>query len=624
MEVLENPFHQDDGEPDNHLVINKKFARKYEATQRKQDLARGKFMLEDTTDSDDSETEDEDAALLTSEVDKKISSTLCRIRQKDPSVYNQTENIFSDADFDDDDNPATRNNSATKAVTYKDHVREILTRDGPEAFAEEEDTLNMKRSKPAGLIPYAKEQDLLRRDFLKAAICDGEDNLFLQKTKDTEEAKADEQSYNEFLKNNRDGAQDLANKFWATNEDLDSDEKFLRDFLVNEMWRDKDRPSCGLAADADEVVDETHVEQTDRFEAKYNFRFEEEGGTKIQSFPRAVDGSLRATSTARKRARDRRKDDLQETNKRRKEELNRLRNLKKQEILERLSKIQLVSGVSPCGMQNIDLDADFDPDQHDKQMNHVFDQTFEDQEEELDEHELSKTPAAIEEIVGENSAASSKSRKQLKREKRREPKNGIVQIDEGEAYAPIAPAASPHSEGHDPQDANGDQGESSNFTQEEDHDWWVCDACEQGIAVGQIRYDCKVCPNYCLCKRCHRIVKHPHGMMREKVPEGCEPSVDKCSSSDHLKKATSEYMKEYFDVDFEDIVGGDLPIRFKYTSVEAKDYGMTTEDILDKPDSELNSRVSLKCLAPYMDKGDDKKRKKSKKWLQAKPPQNRR
>jgi protein KRI1 len=56
--------------------------------------------------------------------------------------------------------------------------------------------------------------------------------------------------------------------------------------------------------------------------------------------------------------------------------------------------------------------------------------------------------------------------------------------------------------------------------------------------------------------------------------------------------------EELYKLDYEDIVGG-VPCRFKYRQVEAQDYGLSAEDILNAEDNELNQFLSLKKLSPY-------------------------
>lgn len=58
-------------------------------------------------------------------------------------------------------------------------------------------------------------------------------------------------------------------------------------------------------------------------------------------------------------------------------------------------------------------------------------------------------------------------------------------------------------------------------------------------------------------------------------------------------------LQEYYDLDCEDVIGGNLKTRFKYTSVPKEDYGLTPEEILLLDDRQLNKLVSLKKLRPY-------------------------
>ena len=53
---------------------------------------------------------------------------------------------------------------------------------------------------------------------------------------------------------------------------------------------------------------------------------------------------------------------------------------------------------------------------------------------------------------------------------------------------------------------------------------------------------------------------------------------------------------ELYKLDYEDIVAG-IPCRFKYTTVEAEDYGLTIDDILEAKDNELNKYVGLKKIS---------------------------
>ena len=81
-------------------------------------------------------------------------------------------------------------------------------------------------------------------------------------------------------------------------------------------------------------------------------------------------------------------------------------------------------------------------------------------------------------------------------------------------------------------------------------------------------------------------------------------------------------LDEYFQLDYEDIIGGDLPTRFKYRKVEPNDYGIPAHVILSKTGKELNQMVSLKKLRPYREDEEgyqsSKKRKKEGKGQEGK------
>merc|ERR1711972_886513 len=83
------------------------------------------------------------------------------------------------------------------------------------------------------------------------------------------------------------------------------------------------------------------------------------------------------------------------------------------------------------------------------------------------------------------------------------------------------------------------------------------------------------------------------------------------------EEGKKDALDEYFQLDYEDIIGGDLPTRFKYRKVESNDYGLTAADILNKSDQELNRIMPLKKLRTYrdgsgaeLDQAEDSKAKK--------------
>ncbi|GAM20737.1 hypothetical protein SAMD00019534_039120 [Acytostelium subglobosum LB1] len=65
------------------------------------------------------------------------------------------------------------------------------------------------------------------------------------------------------------------------------------------------------------------------------------------------------------------------------------------------------------------------------------------------------------------------------------------------------------------------------------------------------------------------------------------------------KKELEAMLDNYYGVDYQDIIDGDTPVRFKYVNVDSNDYGLSLDDILSKDDNELEKVAPLHKLAPY-------------------------
>lgn len=172
---------------------------------------------------------------------------------------------------------------------------------------------------------------------------------------------------------------------------------FLRDFFTKQWWREKDAkklPTYSQIVGEQEPTmpdissDEDYLENQEEFEAKHNFRFEEEGANHIMTYPRQIDDSVRNTTSKRKEQREAKKKRKEEELQLKAEKLKQLKNLKKKEILDRLAKIQETSGASVDGFDGLDLSAQFDPAEHDRQMESLFNDDFYAGEEALPEDDM--------------------------------------------------------------------------------------------------------------------------------------------------------------------------------------------------------------------------------------------
>ncbi|CAE6502586.1 unnamed protein product [Rhizoctonia solani] len=196
----------------------------------------------------------------------------------------------------------------------------------------------------------------------------------------------------------------------------ETDEDFLMNYILNRGWIDKSENRAPTYKEVVEVeskakakeeaslgdgqadeggdlsnglLDEDEFDEVaDHFESTYNFRFEEPNAHIIATHPRNVT-SVRRTDTTRKEAREKRKERKAEKMLAKKEEVKRLKSLKMREFKDKLEKVRMEGGfgvkskgeqkaVEEEGLEDygalgkLDLDGDWDPDQHDAQMKSLY------------------------------------------------------------------------------------------------------------------------------------------------------------------------------------------------------------------------------------------------------------
>ncbi|KAI6115988.1 KRI1-like family C-terminal-domain-containing protein [Pisolithus sp. B1] len=176
----------------------------------------------------------------------------------------------------------------------------------------------------------------------------------------------------------------------------DEDHEFLINYIFNRGWIDRtnrriptyaeivesSKPSKSTLGVESETRDEEHEptlsdeesfdDLVDAFESSYNFRFEEPDGALIASHPRNV-SSVRRESTTRKEARQRKKErkDAEKKEEEKKVEIARLKDLQAKELRRKLERISAEGGLKDDvekALVDLDLDAPWDPEKHEKQM----------------------------------------------------------------------------------------------------------------------------------------------------------------------------------------------------------------------------------------------------------------
>jgi len=336
--LLDNNSSSDD---EQNLHVNEKYANLYQRTEVLKDLRRAKDLGKDEDgddESSESETEDEDAELLSPTLDVKIIETINSLRKKDPKIYDNSTVWFEKPTSEDDEQPISANViSNTQKKKFKDVLREQLLTQG--ADIDDED-IGLKRA--SGRFNYDQEQEQIRSAFLASAS-------EFENASQALDIFGPDKSINQTDNTND---KKLVNalsemKKLATNDEPDK-EDFLTKYMEQKMWKpkifskrlDKDKVKADDGeSESDYEEEEKELDEVDKFESKYNFRFEElqennmVQGAQVMGHSRIVDGSVRRVDEKRKLQREQRIQRKEKEKRQKEAELRRLKNLKREEVL---------------------------------------------------------------------------------------------------------------------------------------------------------------------------------------------------------------------------------------------------------------------------------------------------
>ncbi|KAJ3267088.1 KRRI-Interacting protein 1, partial [Borealophlyctis nickersoniae] len=556
----------EDEEDEPELRINEKFAKQYEAKKKHEEFTslREKYgddyLDEDEgpPDSESEEEEDEFGELVTPEVDAQFMKTLAKLRAKKEEVYDPNSNFFSEEQIkkaQEEWKEKQKKLKEEKPVRLKDFHRQKLLEGGAEADEEE-------NGAPQPL-SHAEEQEKLKQE-LKAAFHafgededeDGEFMTIRQKSKD--ELEREEEEYRNFLLESMASEGGEALEDWRSFSQVkdDPDEAFLMEYILTRGWMEK---GAKKVPTYDQVIDDSEdeeiVEAAEDFERQHNFRYEEEGSTTVITHARNIEGTLRRKDDRRKREREARAQRKEEEKRKKDEELKRLKNLKMEEIRSKLKQIQEIAGGDVVGFDAVDLEKEYDPEDYDRKMATAFGDSYYTAEDATVKPDFGDD-IDISDLVGGDEEEQGASKKR---------KRGNDDVDMAEA-------------GQGPEDwiDGGD-------------DWqWPPDAEQGGDEDFNMDADYMPGGEY-----------YGEEVAEEDADgKGGKTKKDKKGKKGKEKLSVDEYMDEYYQLDYEDMIG-DLPTRFKYRQVAPETFGLKPEEILDADDADLNNLISLKKLAPF-------------------------
>ncbi|CAH1774978.1 unnamed protein product [Owenia fusiformis] len=552
---------------DPKFKINKQYADKYDDWRRKEELGKLKSKYGDADELDSSSSsessDDSDAEALTSQVETDWLKTLAALKRKDPKIYNKDQQFYKR----DESKPSGSESKAPKgrasqSMTLKDYERKVILEKGGHLSDDSSDGEEEEITRDPG---YYEEQEKIKEELKKAAGAgdeddeDSDDDLLTKRKKSKEEKKKEEADYHEWLKGQKQELSDdtevgtdlvTLKEYWNDPE-LDHGEKFLRDYFLNKRYIEKDDDGSvptydEIVADDDMSEEEELLTKQEDFERKYNFRFEEPDSEFIKKYPRTIDDSMRRKDNKRSTKRVEVKQRKQEEKEKKKEEIRQLKNLKKKEILTKIEHLKEITGNQELGFSIDDMEGDFDPAEHDKRMQELFDNQYYN-----DDADEETKPVFSDDETGAY-------------DENWDDWHGNAEQGEDYSY-----------EGGDGDDYNAPNCEDPNFNMDADYD------PQQDRTFGL---------DGTSKKQKKRMSKFAKALNKKK------PVFDP------NEKTFEQYFNEYYKLDYEDIVA-DMPVRFKYRSVVPNDFGLSVEEVLSAKDKELNSWVSVKKMSQY--RGDD-------------------
>lgn len=411
---------------------------------------------------------------------------------------------------------------------------------------------------------YYEEQEEIRKSLSAAINADdgADDDLLTERKKTSKEQEDEDEDFYQWMKS-EDGKADKKKakelkhlkKFWKDDKNMDESDKFLRDYLLNkdyEPGENEENPTYEDIVALEE--DEKDLDSNRKYEHKFNFRFEDPDQEFIKQYPRTVAESMRSEDSSRKDKRHEREERKKREKAEKKKELAELKKMKRSEIEQKLGKLQKAAGIHiPLTLD--ELNADFDPKEFDKKMQSIFNDEYYGVEENIQENEDEK-PIFSDMEDSDYEDYDNLDVDELKREE---------------------------------QEADDDDEEDEESVDDEDEQE-VPKSKKSAMKNG--KFDMVAAAQKAMSK-------DKNDSRRKSKRNALKDALARKKPLFNPKEKTfEEYFNEYYALDYEDIIG-DTPTRFKYRDVESNDFGLSTDEILEADERQLNAWASLKKVTAY-------------------------
>lgn len=541
-------FHESDQEEEDQVGFqtNASYAKHYDEFRRKEVLGQLKNLeQEDESSSSDDETTDDE--VVDAEFDKEFFRTLAYLKRRDPAKYEEKPAFFENVK-PVEEVALEKRKKKEKPMTLKDYERKVMLEKGG-IFEDEEELVARPRAESPSLVQQQEQlKDEIKRALSKIDTEDEDEDdakggLLKERSKTREETEREKADYLIWLADKKskeppsEEVKPLAplKDFWSS-KNLSKEDAFLKDYILNKRFVD----NSGDMPTYDDIVatseDEEELEKQEEYERQYNFRFEEPDSEFVKRYPRNVEESVRIERNKRKEQRQVLKERKQHEKEQQKRELEELKAIKLQEIKERIQKLKEIAATDNMAIKEEDLESDFDPDEHDRRMQRMFDEDYYGVDEGDQKPEFPDLDVEL----------------------------GIENYDR-EKEAIGGANAEPHCEDDDfVMDADYEETQSK-IDQKKD----LQDELLESTS-GKKK------------KKGKKVSKFAEVLRKDK------PIFDP-----EDEKTYGQYIDEYYKLDYEDMIG-DTPCRFRYVETVPNDFGLSIEEILMANTRELNRWASVK------------------------------
>ncbi|XP_063608041.1 protein KRI1 homolog [Penaeus indicus] len=561
---MKNIFDEDGVDDEFH--INEQYASKYDGWRRNEELQKLKDKYGDVDDLEESESsssDDEFAEPDNPKFNKAFLKALSAIQSKEYSDL-KGKPFFTEEDY----GPKKKKEKQEKPMTLKDYERHIILDHGGRLKDDEEEDGDPAERKKVS----SKTNDDLINGFKNDVESSDDDDLFTsglfkvkesQKVEKKQEEEEEEDVINfvkgkkKSLKDKEDEAilQTLREK-WS-NPNISRDEKWLADFFLNQKYLEEEDGNVERAYNETVIDEETlsddekTLARMDDFDRQYRFRFEEPEQEFLKHYPRNIEDSVRAKKQKRKEAREAYEKRKKEEKEQKRQEIARLKSLKYQEIQDKIQKIKQASGNEDIDLGNDELEEDFDPEAHDAKMANMFGDDYYNME-----------------IEDDRKPVFSDDDDDLKDYDEYVDKYGKSVVGGGGDESD--------------QCANGEEEQ-----EEQDYD--------ENFDYENFNMDADYDPNEESKNNQQEVEESSSRVNRRRKSKFARALKKKKPVFNPDEKDFDSYFNEYYNLDFEDIVGG-VPCRYKYRKVEPNDFGLSTEEILNAGVTELQKWIPIRQI----------------------------